>query len=130
MTKEPVKKNPPYVWKYIEEGNIIDYEGVLYEVAFKTVRKRRIEYSIIIESQQILYLRPFGNYTNENENVMAEIDKDGDLIFMWDLNLKNIGTNNAPFTGIGYESWTEDYLNSLKQELARKIALRKEEKSK
>ena len=103
-------------WKDIKEGNTLYHKGITYEVAFKSVRKRAIE-GIMTESKQILYLRAI----SDGENVIGEIDEDHLYLLMCDLR-KNIGTGKrTPSTGLGYESWTEDYLDSLKEELEEKI---------
>ncbi|MCK4666886.1 hypothetical protein KAU33_09065 [Candidatus Dependentiae bacterium] len=106
----------PIPWDKIKERNTINHKGITYEVAFKSVRKRSVD-GFILESNQILYLRPIF----QGENVMGEIDEDGNFSLIWARLGESSWCGEPPSTGIGYESWTEEYLNSLKKELNEKI---------
>lgn len=103
-------------WKEIKEGNVICHEGENYEVAFKVVRKRAVD-GHLIESNQILYLRP----VSQGENVICEIDESDHFSLMWARIGESSWCGKPPSTGLGYESWTEEYLDSLKKELNEKI---------
>ena len=103
-------------WKTVKEGNIIYHKGTAYEVAFKSVRKRSVD-GYLIESDQILYLRPI----SQGENVIGKIDEDNQFSFVLASFKKNIGTGKVtPHTSSFHESWTEGWLDSLKSELKRK----------
>lgn len=106
----------PIPWDKIKEGNTINHEGNTYEVAFKVVRKRAVD-GYLIESNQILYIRPI----YQGENVVGEIDEDDHFSLIWARIGESSWRGEPPSTGIGYESWTEEYLNSLKKELNEKI---------
>ena len=104
-------------WKIVKEGNIIYHKGIAYEVAFKSVRKSAVD-GYPLESNQILYLRPLF----DGENVIGIIDKDDHFSFMLASFKKNIGTGEViPHTSTFHESWTEEWLDSLKKELNEKI---------
>ena len=117
LLNEPsFNSNSSIPWKEVKEGNIIYHKGDVYEVAFKSVRKSAVD-GYLLESNQILYLRPLF----DGENVMGIIDKDDHFSFMLASFEKNIGTGEVtPYTSSFHESWTEEYLDSLKAELKRK----------
>ena len=103
-------------WKEIKEGSLLHHEGIVYEVAFKSIRKRSVD-GFLLESKKILYLRSLPYV----ENVIAEIDEDDHFSLMWNTRMgESSWRGEPPSTGIGYESWTEEYLDSLKAELKRK----------
>lgn len=104
-------------WNKVKEGNTIRYEENNYEVAFKVVRKRAVD-GYLIESNQILYLRP----VSQGENVICEIDENNHFSLVWNAHMRDSRWNEeSPSTGLGYESWTEEHLDSLKKELNEKI---------
>ena len=89
-------------WNKIKEGDIISYNSVKFVIAFKTMRNHT----------RILYLRP--KYCGRNE--VVEIERIG-LITRKKWSLWNNPTYNVipPLTPAGYESWTEEHLDSLKK---------------
>ena len=117
LKKSSFNSKFPIPWKEIKEGSLLHHEGIVYEVAFKSIRKRSVD-GFLLENNKILYLRPLPC----GENVIAEIDDSGRFSFMWNTHIgESSWRGESPSTGIGYESWTEEYLDSLKAELKRKI---------
>ena len=117
LNKPSFNSNSSIPWKEVREGNIIYHEGDVYEVAFKSVRKTAVD-GHLLESNKILYLRPLF----DGENVMGIIDEDGYFSLMLANFKKNIGTGEvSPYTSSFHESWTEEWLDSLKKELNEKI---------
>lgn len=116
LRKPSFNSNSPIPWKEVKEGNIIYHKGVVYEVAFKSIRKRAVD-GILLETNKILYLRP----SPYGENVIAEIDEEGHFSLMVCIHRMNLGTRETtPCTSMFHESWTEEYLDSLKAEIKRK----------
>ena len=118
LNEPSFNSNSSIPWKEVKEGSFIHHDGNVYEVAFKSIRKRSVD-GILLESNRILYLRslPCG------ENVMAEIDDSGRFSFMACIHRMNIGTREVtPCTSTLHESWTEEWLDSLKAELKRKFS--------
>jgi len=116
LDKPSFNSNLPIPWKEVMEGNIIYHEGDVYEVAFKSVRKTAVD-GYLLERNQILYLRPLF----DGENVIGEIDEADHFSLMAATFRNERGTRNVtPHTLMYRESWTEEYLNSLRAEIKRK----------
>jgi len=78
-------------WEDIDEDRTIAHDKDVYKVVFKTIRRKRGE----TENKQILFLQD----VNTNENLIGEIDEDGELLFD------------------DYETWTDDELKTIKDEI-------------
>lgn len=116
LDKQSFNSNSSIPWKEVKEGNIIYHKGNPYEVAFKSIRKSAVD-GILLESNQILYLRPL----LEGKNVIAVIDKNDHFSLMSPSFRMNIGAREmSSYTSTLHESWTEEYLDSLRAEIKRK----------
>lgn len=108
--------NSIITWEDIKEGDSINHDGVTYEVAFKAIRTHSVG-GTVIESDRILYLRPIGT----GENVLGVIDDHDCLSLMLATFRKDMWTGReVPYTSSFHESWTEEYLASLRAEIKTK----------
>ena len=78
-------------WEDLKEKQVITRDRNIFKIFFKTVRIKKGE----SEKKQILFLRDL----NTKENVIGEIDEEGELLFD------------------DYEIWTEDELKTIKDEI-------------
>ncbi|MCK4666885.1 hypothetical protein KAU33_09060 [Candidatus Dependentiae bacterium] len=90
-----------YEMKKIFVGDIISIKNNDYEVVFKL----HLKHSSSDMYRKLIYLKPI----SKGENVIAEVWGDGILNFM-------IG-EEKPLTPEGFQSWTEEKLQSLKEKL-------------
>ena len=88
-------------WDKIKESDILYFNGKEYRIALKTMRK----------SDRVLYLRPI----TTGENIVVEVGKNGKVAGVWWTPEEMFSIVPLPLrTMLGYESWTEDQLNTAK----------------
>ena len=90
-----------YKWKKIFIGDILSFKVDDYEVVYKI----RIQRVLSGNLKKILFLRPI----SRGENVLAEVCDDGTIHF--------VNGVEEPHTAQGFQSWTEEELQKIKENL-------------
>jgi len=94
-----------YKWNDLKMEMIILFEGVEYEIAFKSVIKMGIMHTdYVMKNINILHLRPISN----GERVIVIVEENGKITPMQKTGDLNIGLGKCnPETSKGYESWRD-----------------------